>query len=557
MFHVEHEKFSCMTQVKEITGNIVDIFHEAIYPGIVRITNGIITDIERIDKVVENYILPALVDAHIHIESSMVTPAHFAEAAVRHGTVATVSDPHEIANVLGLEGVEYMIRNGKSVPFKFYFGAPSCVPATGFETSGAVLDADLVNQLLQREDIYFLSEMMNFPGVLHKDAEVMEKLNSARRNHKKIDGHAPGLTGEDLDAYISAGIQTDHECTTYTEAREKIEKGMIIQIREGSAARNFEKLYPLIDEFPEQVMLCSDDLHPDDLVKGHLDILLRKGIAKGLNVFNLIKAISKNPVFHYHLNVGMLRIDDFADMVVVHDLVDFKISSTFINGVRVFDGVRLNFKAGIQETPNNFLGNQPKPADLSITAKKGRIRVIEARDGELITGTYFVQPKVKDGLVLQDIENDILKIAVVNRYKPEKPAVGFIHNFGLTRGALASSIAHDSHNIIVVGTNDQEMLEIIEWINQNRGGIAIHDGMKITGLPLPVAGIISDMPADETARRYAYIDKLAKLSGTTLRAPFMTLSFMALLVIPELKIGNQGLFDVNHFAFTSLFENEL
>ncbi len=557
MFHVEHEKFSCMTQVKEITGNIVDIFHEAIYPGIVRITNGIITDIERIDKVVENYILPALVDAHIHIESSMVTPAHFAEAAVRHGTVATVSDPHEIANVLGLEGVEYMIRNGKSVPFKFYFGAPSCVPATGFETSGAVLDADLVNQLLQREDIYFLSEMMNFPGVLHKDAEVMEKLNSARRNHKKIDGHAPGLTGEDLDAYISAGIQTDHECTTYTEAREKIEKGMIIQIREGSAARNFEKLYPLIDEFPEQVMLCSDDLHPDDLVKGHLDILLRKGIAKGLNVFNLIKAISKNPVFHYHLNVGMLRIGDFADMVIVHDLVDFKISSTFINGVRVFDGVRLNFKAGIQETPNNFLGNQPKPADLSITAKKGRIRVIEARDGELITGTYFVQPKVKDGLVLQDIENDILKIAVVNRYKPEKPAVGFIHNFGLTRGALASSIAHDSHNIIVVGTNDQEMLEIIEWINQNRGGIAIHDGMKITGLPLPVAGIISDMPADETARRYAYIDKLAKLSGTTLRAPFMTLSFMALLVIPELKIGNQGLFDVNHFAFTSLFENEL
>ncbi len=543
-----------MNKALEISGNLVDIFQESIYPVIIRIREGRILEIHKTKGTFRDYILPGLVDSHIHIESSMLTPAHFAEAAVQFGTVATVSDPHEIANVLGVEGVDFMIRNGNSVPFKFFFGAPSCVPATGSETSGAVLNAEDVSQLLSRNDIWFLSEMMNFPGVIHSDPQVMAKLASAKNNRKKIDGHAPGLSGKDLDKYIGSGIQTDHESSSYEEALEKLSKGMIIQIREGSAARNFEHLWKLIDEYPGQVMLCSDDLHPNDLVKGHLNRLLARGIGKGIDLFHIIQAVTKNPVEHYGINVGLLREGDPADFVVMKDLVNFSTMSTWIDGNPVFSEGKINFKSTGDGTPNIYFVNDLNRQDLQVPVAEGKLKVIDAIDGELITRKLLISPRVENGFVVSDPGNDILKIIVLNRYKKEKPAVGFIHNFGLKNGALASSIAHDSHNVIAVGTDDSYILEIIDWIHDNRGGIAFHDGTIITGLPLPVAGIISGRPATETARLYEKVNRMAREAGTNLQSPFMTLSFMALLVIPELKIGNKGLFDVGSFQLTSLFE---
>ncbi len=543
-----------MKQQFEITGNVVDIFKEKIYPAIVRIREGVIVAIEETGMPVSGYLLPGLVDSHIHIESSMVTPAQFAWTAVKFGTVATVSDPHEIANVMGIPGVEFMVESGKSVPLKFFFGAPSCVPATGFETSGSILTSSQVDRLLSRDDIFFLSEMMNFPGVIHDDPEVIEKINSAKKYHKKVDGHAPGLRGASLEKYIQAGIQTDHECSDYAEALEKIQKGMIIQIREGSAARNFDNLYRLIDEFPDKVMLCSDDLHPNDLLKGHLNRLLSRGIAKGLNIFNLIRAVSKNPVLHYNLNVGLLKEGDPADIIRVRDLNAFEVMTTIIDGNVVYDHGKILFSVPDSQTPNRYFVNHVRPDDLNIRAESGKLKVIDAVDGELITHCRLMNPVVENGLVLTDTSQDILKILVLNRYHPEKPAVGYIHNFGLKYGAMASTIAHDSHNIIAVGTSDRVLIEIIDWINTNKGGIAFHNGKNISGLPLPIGGILSNHSVPETARAYETLDKLVKDAGTTLNSPFMTLSFMALLVIPKLKIGNKGLFDVEQFQFTSLFE---
>jgi len=543
--------------MEKIYATIVDIFEKRVYPACISTQNGLINDIEETRHAVTGFVLPGFVDAHIHIESSMLTPANFAMTAVRFGTVATISDPHEIANVLGLEGVDFMIKNGETVPMKFHFGAPSCVPATPFETSGASIDADQVHDLLKRKDVYFLSEMMNFPGVVGGDEDVAQKIKWAKVEGKPIDGHAPGLSGRDLEKYAGVGIQTDHECSTYEEAVEKINQGMIIQIREGSAARNFEKLYPLIDEYPDKVMLCSDDLHPDDLVKGHINRLLSAGIKKGLDVFNLVRAVSKNPVEHYGINVGMLRRNDPADFVIVKDLEDFDVISTYINGEEVYGKGRVNFTAGVQPTPNYFFVNPVRPTDFNVHAEKGKMKVIEALDGELMTKTKKIDPIIRNYLVLGDTVNDVLKIVVVNRYSREKPAIGFITNFGLKNGAMVSSIAHDSHNIIAVGTDDRLIAEVISWVQEHEGGVAFHDGDNITGLPLPVGGIMSDESAEATAGKYSRIQNLAIKAGSKLKAPYMSLSFMALLVIPELKIGNKGLFDVNRFTYTSLFDEEL
>ncbi len=541
---------------KYFSGQIVDALNKVVYPGQVVVEGSRIVDIHRLSSSPDRFILPGFVDSHIHIESSMLTPQHFAEIALRHGTVATVSDPHEIANVLGLKGVKFMLENSASAPLKFYFGAPSCVPATKFETSGAKISALEIEKLFTEDKLHFLTEVMNYPGVIANDEDIMGKIQVAKKYNKRIDGHGPGLKGDDLSKYIESGIETDHEFLNYDEALEKVKKGMIIQIREGSAAKNFESLYALIDQYPDRVMLCTDDLHPQDLLKGHINLLLERGVKKGLNVFNLINAATRNPVTHYNLNVGLLKTGDLADFVIVKDLNGFEVLSTIINGTDYFSDNIVHYKAGQQKCPNKFYVNIPRKEDFVIPDQEDEIRIIQALDGELVTKTKIGRLKASVGELVSDIESDILKIVVQNRYEKEKPALGFISGFGIQKGAIASSISHDSHNIIAVSTDDDYLIAVIDWINRNKGGIAYHDGTDIIGLPLKVAGIISEFDAWYTADKYNKLENAVKNAGCQMNAPFMTLSFMALLVIPELKISNKGLFDVNAFKFTSLYASK-
>ncbi len=539
-----------------LSGNIVDIHNEKIFKGTVYVENGFIKDIVKDDSVEnDTYILPGLIDSHIHIESSMLVPSEFARIAVVHGTVATVSDPHEIANVLGIDGVKYMIENGKKVPFKFYFGASSCVPATPFETAGAQLGIEELDELMANDDIKYMAEMMNFPGVINNDPFVMEKLEIAKKYGKPIDGHAPGLKGEDAKKYARAGITTDHECFTMEEALDKIKYGMKIQIREGSAAKNFEALSGLLKDNIENVLFCSDDKHPDDLVEGHINTLIKRAVSKGYDPVKILKSIILNPVEHYNLDVGTLLPGDPADMVVVDNLSDFNVLKTYVNGILVAENGKTFIKSVIPEKPNKFYAGKISKHDLKVKpVKNKKLRVIEAYDGELITGTVLEDPKIKDDNVVSDTEKDVLKIIVLNRYeKGAKPAVGFIKGFGLKKGALASSVAHDSHNVVAVGTNDKEIAEAVNLVVESKGGIAVVDGDNKKVLPLPVAGLMSTDDGFKVAREYHNLDKMAHELGSALRAPFMTMSFMALLVIPELKLSDKGLFDGNNFKFTELF----
>lgn len=533
----------------------MDIANHKIYPGVVTISNGRIKTIEPTDDSAEDvYLLPGLVDSHIHIESSMLSPQMFAKEAVRYGTVATVSDPHEIANVLGEKGIKFMVEDGQKVPLKFYFGVPSCVPATPFETSGSVIDSDKVKELINHEEHVYLAEMMNFPGVLSQDKEVMAKLQAAKSAGKPVDGHAPGLRGEDAKKYIEAGISTDHECGDLEEARERIEMGMKIQIREGSAAKDFDSLYPLIDEFPDKVMLCSDDKHPDDLIVSHVNGLIRKGLEKGLNLFNVLRAATLNPVEHYQLEVGLLQEGDPADILVVKNLDHFEVQKTIINGKVVYDNSGVHFETSAPERINIMKADPLKDSDLQVEDKGMPVKVIEAMDTSLYTSSKELFPHTSKGLLYSDPNEDILKIVVYNRYKKgSKPAVGFIRNFGLQKGAIASSIAHDSHNIVAVGVEDESLVQAINQLIKQDGGIALFDGKTSEGLPLEIAGLMTYESAENVAIKYqALTQKILEL-GCTFNSPFMTLSFMALPVIPELKITDQGLFDVNQFQYTSLF----
>lgn len=540
--------------MKKYSGKIIDPLSREMFSGSINVENGVIKKINRESCDEDNYILPGFVDAHIHIESSMLTPQNFSRIAVKYGTVAVISDPHEIANVLGVKGVEYMIKNASKASLKFFFGAPSCVPATQFEKSGAIIGPEEIEKLLRRKDVYFLSEMMNYPGVIYEDEEIIEKLNLAKKYKKNIDGHAPGLNGENLKLYVKHNISTDHECFSYEEAIEKIEMGMNIQIREGSAAKNFEALYPLISEYNDRVMLCSDDLHPDDLIKGHINLLLKKALEKGIDFFDALQVVSVNPVKHYKVDVGLVQEGDRADFIIVKDLNDFEIEKTIINGNVVYDCNKELGEEKLQDRINVFVQNDSHKDNYKVPAEKSIIKVIEIIDGELITRKAIHEVKIENGFIEPDLGKDLLKIVVQNRYVKEKPAIGFIKGFKLKRGGLVSTIAHDSHNIICVGTNDNNISELISWVNKNEGGIAVHDGDNIIGLELGIAGIISDKAIEEVAEKYSELDKIVKAMGSELMAPFMTLSFMALLVIPELKIGNAGLFDVEKFSYTSLFE---
>lgn len=536
----------------QIQGQIVDIQNKRIYAGEITVENGKIISIIEKNHEVQHYIMPGFIDAHIHIESSMLVPSEFAKIAVLHGTVATISDPHEIANVLGTAGVYYMIENGEKVPLKFHFGAPSCVPATTFETAGATIDSEGIKELMASPDIYYLAEMMNYPGVLFDDAEVLKKIEWAKHFNKPVDGHAPGLRGEPIKKYISAGISTDHECFTFEEAEEKLSLGMKVLIREGSAAKNFEALIDLLPENYENIMFCSDDKHPDDLIVGHINLLCARAVAKGIDIFKILQAACVNPVHHYKMKVGLLQKNDPADFIVVEDLVDFKVKQTYINGELVAENNESFVKHIPFETPNNFNISSKKISDFAVSGSGSKIRVIEALEGQLITNEIHHKSLIVDGKIVSDTENDILKMAVVNRYQDTATAIAFIKNFGLKKGAIASSVAHDCHNIVVIGTSDEEICQAVNLIIENKGGVCAVNGSENKMLPLPVAGIMSDKNGWETGKLYQEIDAMAKELGSNLKAPFMTLSFMALLVIPDLKLSDKGLFSGNSFSFVEL-----
>ena len=548
----------------QLLGNRVDILSQKIDYSEITIRNGKIETIRVLHdgpKAWASYILPGFIDSHVHIESSMLIPAEFAKLAVVHGTVATISDPHEIANVCGVKGVQFMIENGKQVPFKFHFGAPSCVPATQFETAGDSINSDAVDALLASEDIYYLSEMMNYPGVLQGDAEVMKKIAAAKKWGKPVDGHAPGLRGEAARQYIEAGISTDHECFTAAEAEEKLQAGMKILIREGSAAKNFDALIPLLQKYPDRMMFCSDDKHPDSLAVGHINELCARAIRAGIPLFSVLQAACINPILHYGMQVGMLREGDAADCILINNFEEWNVEETYINGVAVArNGKSLIETAPQVELINSFQANPISAEALIITKDEypvlsdGTIPVIGALDGQLITEQLHLKGKATDTAWIADPANDILKIVVVNRYLPAPIAKAFVAGFGLTKGAIASSVAHDSHNIVAVGVDDAAIAAAINLIISSKGGVScVVDGLSGDDclLELPIAGLMSAQNGYQVASAYTAIDKKAKALGSKLTAPFMTLSFMCLLVIPHIKLSDRGLFNGDSFRFFS------
>ncbi len=544
--------------MQEIQGKIVDVVTKQIIKGTLQIENGKIKAIIPNENVPDRYIIPGFVDAHLHVESSMLIPSEFARLAVCHGTVATISDPHEIGNVLGKKGVQFMIENGLKTPFKFYFGAPSCVPATIFETAGAKIDLQDIAAIFEMPRVNYLAEMMNFPGVLNTDPEVMAKIQLAKDKGKMIDGHAPGLRGDAARKYIEAGITTDHECFTKEEALDKLKFGMKIIIREGSAAKNFEALWTLIDEFPEKIMLCSDDKHPNDLAVGHINLLAKRAIAKGCDIFNVLRAASYNTIQHYQMEVGLLQINDAADFCIVKDLKDFEVEATYIDGNLVAEYGISNIPSVEEKPINNFNCSKINESQIQLKATHENVKVIVVEDGQLITEKINANVKIDNGNLQPNLEEDILKIVVVNRYFDAPPAIAFIQNFGLKEGAIASCVAHDSHNIIAVGTNDQDICEAINLIIESKGGVSLSNSKTNEKqiVSLPVAGIMSHEDGYKVAELYESIDDKAKKMGATLSAPFMTLSFCALLVIPKLKLSDKGLFDGEKFEFVSV-SNEM
>jgi adenine deaminase len=552
MFHVEQLFIKIKYYFMKVKGRLVDIHNRDIYPAVISIADGRIESVERTDSAPDVYILPGLIDAHIHIESSMVTPGAFAMAAVKHGTCSVVSDPHEIANVLGIEGVEFMIADAKKVPLNFFFGAPSCVPATEFESNGANLGHKEVKKLLVMKEIKYLSEMMNFPGVIYNNAEVHKKLDCAKELNKPIDGHAPGLSGELLRKYVSAGITTDHECSRLEEAKEKISLGMKILIREGSAAKNLNALKELFITNADKVMLCSDDLHPEMLRERHINKLIAQLISEGYNEFDVIRSATINPSEHYDLDAGLLRQGDYADFILVDRLEKMDVKETWIKGVKVFGNGEVLFKYEKSKPVNKFNCRPINESEILVKNRHRDIRIITAEEGELLTSELKGSPGTS-GYVIPDLNSDILKIVVKDRYKDSAPAMGFINGFNLKNGAFASSIAHDSHNIIAIGTNDKDIVNSINEIVRLKGGLAVSNGGTIGSLQLNIGGIMTTRSCNEIAEDYNNLNQLVNSLGCTMKAPFMTLSFMALLVIPDLKIGDRGLFDVKRFKPVSLF----
>lgn len=541
--------------MQKFSANIIDVLNESVFPGTIHVKNGKIVDIIRENNQYDTFILPGFIDSHIHIESSMLPPSEFARISVVHGTVACVADPHEIANVNGMEGIEYMNEDGRKVNFKFYFSAPSCVPATHLETSGAVITAKEIEQLILKGSVKHLGEMMNFPGVIKEVPEVMEKIELAKKYGIPIDGHAPGLAGKDLEAYVSKGISTDHESLMKEEALQKLKLGMKILVREGSSAKNFNELISLADSHYDNMMFCSDDKHPNDLIKGHINDLVKRSVSKGISAMKALKMACINPVKHYKLDVGMLQIGDNADFIEVNNLNSLEVLTTVINGDIVAENGISHLKYFPSKLINNFNVNLKSPVDFIVPDKNKKVKVIEVIDDQIVTKKGSFKLTGFEGFLLTDITNDILKIALVNRYRNEKPSLSFVKGFGLKDGAIASSVAHDSHNIIIVGTNDEDICLAANMVIENKGGICYVNKTKGIAeiLSLPIAGLVSNDPFDLVAAKYDDLDMIVKMNGSKLSAPFMTLSFMALLVIPSLKISDKGLFDGEKFEFTDIY----
>lgn len=570
----------------EFTSYIYDVVSHTIRPVRISIENGIFTKVAPItvtekDPVdVRGLVIPGFIDSHIHIESSMITPAQFARIAVRHGTTSVVCDPHEIANVLGIDGIELMIKNANEVPFNFFFTAPSCVPATTFETSGAILNSSDIEYLLKKDEIVALGEMMNFPGVINGDEEVLKKLDLARKYGKPIDGHAPLLSNENLDKYLAQGISTDHECTNILEAIEKKLKGMKIMVRDGSSALNMEGLFN-IDEgnlliknpsswdliyrdiFERKIFspifdfIVSDDKHPNDLIKGHLNLSIKKAVDLGIDSLKAIDMVTINPAYHYNLNCGAIVEGAKADFIVVDSISDCNVLRTYVAGECVFDGENVLFDVPEIETNNSINASKKSSGDFDIhyDGDECEVNVIECFDGELLTKKTTAKLSVKDGIIQPDVHKDILKIAVVERYGGNTVANAFIKGFGLKKGAIASSVAHDSHNIIVVGNNSDMMAQAVNRVIDDMGGIAIVSEQFSDSLPLPIAGLMSNENAYDVAQKLAILHKRAATLGCELQAPFMTMAFMSLLVIPSLKISDKGLFDGDSFEFVDVVIN--
>ncbi len=539
--------------VNRIPGNIVDIVNRDIFPATIEMSHGRISRITADHGVYPTYIIPGFIDSHIHIESSMLTPTEFARVAVIYGTVGAICDPHEIANVMGVHGVRYMMEDGASVPFKFFWGAPSCVPATPHETAGARIDLRQVDILLKMNKVRCLSEMMNVPGVLNNDPDAIGKINLAKSYNKVIDGHAPGLRGEELERYIRSGISTDHECFSKSEALEKIQLGMRIHIREGSAAKNLDELIPITKEYSNSCMFCIDDKHPDDLKIGHINLMIKRAIHDGIDKIDVLRIASFNPIKHYALDVGLLQVDDPADFLEIDNFSNLNILKTVISGRLVADDGKTLLKGSAKRIVNNFHAKEKTVHDFALKDKRGKIHIIGAVDGQLVTDRMLEKPKAVDSYIVSDPERDILKIAVINRYEDSPPSIGFVKNFGLGRGAIGSSVAHDSHNIVSVGVDDMDICRAVNSIIKNKGGISVVCGDTEKVLSLPVAGIMSDLSYREVSKRYTELDRFAKELGSQLKTPFMTISFMALLVIPEIKLSDKGLFDVSRFEFMDLF----
>ncbi len=539
-------------EINSISGNIVDVVNNEIYPAVLEIKDGKILSIKRANEKFETFILPGFIDSHIHVESSMLTPTEFARTAVKSGMVSVVADPHEIANVVGIDGVNFMISNGKKVPFKFYFSAPSCVPATPFETSGASIDLQEIKELMKMDEIKSLGEVMDFPGVISGKKEIIDKIKAAKLYNKPVDGHAPEVFGEDLKKYVGAGISTDHECCAKEEALEKIKLGMKILIREGSAAKDFEALSSLIEEYPDFCMFSSDDRHPHNLVEGHIDVLVKKALALGYNLMNVLKCACVNPVKHYKLDVGLLQEGDSADFIQIDNFEDFNVLKTVINGLVVSENGWSLIQQVKPEYINNFNTEFKHAKDFLVCETGKNINVIEVTDGLLTTKRLSLSPKIENGIIVADTDRDVLKIVVVNRYKNSAPAVGFIKGFGFIGGAIASSVAHDSHNIVAVGQSDECITKAVNSIIETKGGLSLVNGDKEMILPLPIAGLMSDGGGFDVAQKYLKLEAEIKKMGSTLTDPFMAMSFMSLLVIPELKLSDKGLFDSKNFKFVEL-----
>ncbi|NPV64923.1 MAG: adenine deaminase [Methanobacteriaceae archaeon] len=532
-----------------LKGNILNVFTGDIYPAEIIIEDGMIKIVRKIEGDFDGILLPGFIDSHTHIESSLMTPSSFAEATIPHGTTAVISDPHEIANVMGLEGIDFMIEDSKRVPLKFFFTAPSCVPPTEFETAGANIGVNEIRALLERDEIVALGEMMDFPGVISEDPQVIDKIKAAKKARKPIDGHAPLLSGDDLCKYVEKGISTDHESVYAEEAQEKIELGMKIMIREGSSAKNLQELAKVGGDF-----LVSDDVEPGDLIEGHMDMILRKAVEYGIDEVEAVRMVTINPADHYSLDSGAIAPGRPADIVLVDNLKNFTVKKVFINGELVAkDGEKLFKVKGNGKTPpqGKIRIKDLKSSRLEIRASgsKARVRVIKVFEEQIITSESTHELPIKDGIVQPLPEDDILKVSVIDRYGHGNIGNGFVEGFGIREGALASTVAHDSHNLIVVGTSTDYMMRAVEILRRSGGGLVAVAPNESVHLRLPVAGLMSHESVNILACKARQLNDFVADMGSSLSNPFMTMSFLSLLVIPQLRLSDRGLFNVEERRF--------